>query len=555
MNHLWLLIYHSIDGKPKLFTTQLIHQGCALSIPFVLGSIINTFQQKQQEEFSIYILLIAMLLVMAMSSIFQRLGETIKIRCFANVEQQMKMKLWHMVEHLDAPGFNRTPPPEWLQIITRDIPLAVDSFQLVFSYFLRIAIFFTGSCIMIGLNAPIVLLLYFFLIPTTIFCHRLFYRKIELTSKKLRRSCYQQCSVILDTLQMVPILKVFHLFYPCKKIFSDITHAYKAHSLKSSELIIHYNFIIQSVICVFHVGIMSFNIFLYQTGIISLGDIVAYYFLGALLVAEISQFMLILPRVGIGCESMKALSSLMLASTKANEIPKYSTFPAAEKYQNSVSFRHVTFSYLNQSSPIIDNFSADFNKGACVVLSGGNGTGKSTFLELILGLQQPDQGTISLSRDRIGWLPQNVIISKNSWLENIRLNDASISEQKIIDIIKHYRLYPLLRRFGNNLNSYIHRDTLSGGELQCLGIARALVRTPDIVVLDEPTNNMDLITRKMVHRLIKKLKKTCTVFVVSHDVESLTYADRILFFSKEKITDISDLSIEQRIEYVVDFSN
>lgn len=472
-------------------------------------------------------------------AISQRLGETTRAICFANVELQIKRYIWNAIGCFRGSNSTEKPESEWLQIITRDVPLAVDSAQLAFSVFFRIGLFFLGSCIIIGLQAPMVLSVYLFLVPGAFFCHHLFSRKIRITSKKLRAMGYRQCEELLNLLHLVPLLKVTRLFKKHDNIFLQIVDACKNCSLKATILNIDYNFAIQIFICFFHVGMLGLNIFLCYSGAISLGDVVAYYILASIVLNEMSQLLLIFPRLGSGTECLRALSPFLPYANARQSI--HGATNAHCQPLPIISFQNVTFSYSRSQPPVIKNFSADFQAGSCIVLTGANGTGKSTFLKLVLGLIQPETGRVIADREHVGWLPQNISIYKGSWVENVRLNDKTITEDKIMETIRNYHLESNLGRFANKMHAPLRREALSGGELQYLGIIRALVREASIIVFDEPGNNLDKSAQEIIHNAIGKIKEKSTVFLVSHDEASLSCADRVLIFEDHTIRDI-DLS-------------
>jgi zinc transport system ATP-binding protein len=206
-----------------------------------------------------------------------------------------------------------------------------------------------------------------------------------------------------------------------------------------------------------------------------------------------------------------------------------------------LQFENVSFSYNNFK--VFDSIQFHIHEGEFVALSGANGTGKTTILKLILGLENPETGSISLLgnnpckvRDRVGYVPQLSSFD--------RAFPISVK-----DVVKMGRLCPLSRRFSKEdqqaVNDAIHHvdiadlanrsyTALSGGQRRRVLVARALAAKPDFLILDEPTANMDAESEDRLYKTLDSLKRKTTILIVTHDtgfVSSLT--DRVLCLEKQ----------------------
>jgi len=169
---------------------------------------------------------------------------------------------------------------------------------------------------------------------------------------------------------------------------------------------------------------------------------------------------------------------------------------------------------------------------------GDSGSGKSTLLNILLGLITPTHGKIyvdeqELSKDfskdylnKISYVPQSPLILENSILENITLSKSTVSNQnKIETLLDAFDLTSVIDKLPNKLNTYIGNNghNLSGGQKQRIALIRALLVLPDILILDEATNELDSASELLVFEYIKNLsaEHNCTVLIVSHNEGNL----------------------------------
>ncbi|WP_428737995.1 metal ABC transporter ATP-binding protein [Sulfurimonas sp.] len=197
----------------------------------------------------------------------------------------------------------------------------------------------------------------------------------------------------------------------------------------------------------------------------------------------------------------------------------------------SLSFKHKQESILEDINLCVDE--KDF-----LALIGPNGGGKTTLLKLILGLYKAQSGSIKIYSDTIAYVPQNTNININfpiKAIEVVMMGDLSNkSRANAMDVLKQVGMQNFAdKKIGS----------LSGGQRQRVMIARALFANPQILLLDEPTSNIDVNGQKQIYDLLKKLNKYITIIVVSHDLSVvLQYANKVAHINKTlTFHDISSL--------------
>ena len=216
----------------------------------------------------------------------------------------------------------------------------------------------------------------------------------------------------------------------------------------------------------------------------------------------------------------------------------------------TISINDLSFSF--DKTPILEDVNLQIEKGQFIGFIGPNGGGKTTLLKLIIGLLQSQTGTIKVLgenpkdiRSKIGYVPQVINVDRNfpiSVYELVLLGGISESKflkkypknikDKALDFLEKMDLLHLKNKsFGQ----------LSGGEFQKALIARALISDPDILVLDEPTANIDVIAEKKIFDLILQYKGKKTILIVSHDLEIIIeHVKEVVFVQRKVMTKLPE---------------
>ena len=214
-----------------------------------------------------------------------------------------------------------------------------------------------------------------------------------------------------------------------------------------------------------------------------------------------------------------------------------------------IRFREVSFRYPSSDKNALSEFSSEFKTGEFTAIVGPTGSGKSTLIDLMLGVLRPTHGSISVfGRDpeqvpgssiRVGYVPQRVYLSEGSLIENICFGESSTQwdEDRVWDVLDTVLLRQWAAELPEGLSTLIGEGgaRLSGGQRQRLGIARALYANPNLLVLDEATSALDAISEYEITEAFERLDKGLTKVVIAHRLSTVLKADKIVYLKGGKI--------------------
>jgi ABC-type multidrug transport system fused ATPase/permease subunit len=240
-----------------------------------------------------------------------------------------------------------------------------------------------------------------------------------------------------------------------------------------------------------------------------------------------------------------------LGVEKAKVIYNESELDFAHKdFKPSVELKNITFRYPGGQKPAVNNMSLSIPAGASVAIVGPSGAGKTTIIDILLGVLSPDSGSILISEQSpqsainkwpgaISYVPQDVVIVSGTIRENVALGYPTeiATDDLVMRAIKIAHLENYVQELPNGLESQVGERgvKISGGQRQRLGIARAMFTQPRFLVLDEATSSLDGETEAGITDSIDKLRGSTTVFVIAHRLSTIRKADVVVYLSEGEI--------------------
>jgi len=267
------------------------------------------------------------------------------------------------------------------------------------------------------------------------------------------------------------------------------------------------------------------------------------------------------------------------AASTLDLIDSLKNLPEVPEVKDEVIFNHsnflpqielenVSMTYSDSDKPTIDKVSFVIQAGESVAVVGHSGAGKTTLIDLILGIHDPDSGKVKISGidpreaiarwpGAISYVPQDVMLIKGSIKENVALGFPAdnVSDDQIWECLKIAQMEDFVKELPNQILSQVgdRGVKLSGGQKQRIGIARAMFTNPMLLVLDEATSALDSETEINVARAFQKIKKQITIITIAHRPSTIKFSDRIIYLQEGSV--MSDGTYEQFKEFNPQFNS
>jgi ABC-type bacteriocin/lantibiotic exporter with double-glycine peptidase domain len=219
--------------------------------------------------------------------------------------------------------------------------------------------------------------------------------------------------------------------------------------------------------------------------------------------------------------------------------------PGRLEFSQDIVARDLVFSYAGRAEPALKSVSCTIRKNSLVGVIGPTGAGKSTFIDILIGLLPPDSGRILIDgveltplnsplwQQQIGYVPQKIYLLDDSIENNIAFGQAILDHSQIEKAAEQAKVANFILTLPEQYKTFVGEqgDHLSGGQRQRIGIARALYRDPAVLVLDEPTSALDSETAQQLMTTLKTLSQQKTIIIITHAQEILDSCDMILRIS------------------------
>jgi ABC-type multidrug transport system fused ATPase/permease subunit len=260
---------------------------------------------------------------------------------------------------------------------------------------------------------------------------------------------------------------------------------------------------------------------------------------------SIVRFQAVVAAVTANTPHARAVLNEIRASERAVEYLKDRSSLSLPEHPHSLTFSDVDFRYSAESAPAVSNVNITIPFGSTVAFVGASGAGKSTMIDLILGLVEPTEGSIAIDdvsltelttswRSRVAYVPQDVALFDATVAQNVALSwTGDFDRDRVRQALAQAQLLDTIEARPDGINGRIGERglTLSGGQRQRMGIARALYAEPLVLVMDEATSALDTATEAAITDAIKGLHGSVTVITVAHRLATVQHSDQIYFMS------------------------
>jgi ABC-type multidrug transport system fused ATPase/permease subunit len=533
------------------FTGQLIDT--SLGKPLDTGVIIGEIFEIERHKYAFLhrdINMIATVLVLIL--IIQSIFSFLRVFFFARVSEMgiadIRKALYQKLVTLPITFYDSRRTGELMSRLTADISLLQDTFSITLAEFFRqICIFIIGISILFW-ETPKLTFFMLGTIPILVISGLIFGKYIRKMSKKTQDDLATANTIVEETLQAIHIVKAFtNEFFEVNRYRTSLD---KVVNTALQTAMYRGAFVSFIILAIFGgiVGVLWYGTGLVEAKEITIGDLTAFVIYTMFIGGSIG---------GLG-DIYSQLQRAIGASQRVQEIlDMESEFDIMLMQPNirlngHIVFEDVRFSYpTRQDIEVLKGINIDIHAGEKIALVGHSGAGKSTVIQLLMRFYDVAQGEIIIDnknikeyplltyRDNISIVPQEVILFGGTIRENIAYGNPNATEKEIIEAAQKANAFNFIETFPEKFNTLVgdRGIKLSGGQRQRIAIARAILKNPSILILDEATSSLDAESEQLVQDALDELMKNRTSIIIAHRLATIRKVDRIYVIENGKIVE------------------
>ncbi len=517
-----------------------------LTFPFVAGKLIDTAQGKDWIVTDINSIALLLLGILAIQSVFS----FFRVWLFSLVSEKsmrdIRMALYSRLVRLPMTFFDQRRTGELISRITADVSMLQDTFSVTLAELFRQLITLLAGVVFLLVTTPKLTLFMLATFPVLVIIAMVFGRFIRKLSKATQDELAAANVIVEETLQSISTVKSFVGEVYESTRYGNGLNRVVAVALKAAKF--RGAFISFIIFALFGgiVGVMWYGASLVSSGAMSVGDLVSFVLYTTFIGGSIAGLGDIYGQV------QKAIGSSERVLEILDEEEESSTGVKQANFKGKIEFDQVSFHYPTRPEmEVLSSLSFHVNPGEKVALAGHSGAGKSTIIQLLLRFYESQQGEIRVDdrpvsgwelaslRSHIGIVPQEVLLFGGSIRENIRYAKPNASEEELISAAKKANAWQFISLFREGMETLVGERgvKLSGGQRQRIAIARAILKDPSILILDEATSSLDAESESLVQEALDELMKGRTTIIIAHRLATIRKVDRIYALSAGKIVE------------------
>lgn len=553
---LWRLLFESIPEHRgryliAIVAMVLVALTTALSA-WVMGEIVDSISNpdNRSQIFLVAAIVIAIFVTKGLASFAQIV---LMARAGNRIVAQKQTQLFGRLLEQGVIFFNRTESSEILVRVTQSAQMARQVIDTIVTGFIRDLLTLIGLVLVMFYQQPVLSLVCLVVGPASVYGVRLILARVRAVMAQEMLGLAEIIRVVQETTTGARVIKTFALEGLMAKRMEFAVRQVEKRSNKMVRLEAATTPLMDTITGLAISGVVllsTVKIFGQAAG--TPGQLMS--FVTALLMAyepakRLSRMRVSIEAGMVGVQMMYELLDAprsILEATDAVDLPKG---PGAVKLDN------VFFSY-DQGKKVIDGITLEFPAGKTTALVGPSGGGKSTLLNLILRLYDPDSGKVLIDdtnikqasmislRQKMAYVGQDTFLFSATVMENLRISLPEASDSDVMDAAKIAHADEFIQELANGYNTPIGENGtfLSGGQRQRIAIARAVLRKAPILVLDEATSALDSHSELLIRNALEKVTEGVTTIVVAHRLTTVLKADQICYINHGRVEEVGTLS-------------
>jgi len=526
----------------------LLTSATALLFPKLLGILVDTADPKKLDVPAANYIGVVLIVVLVLQSIFSFFRVYLFVNYTENTLANLRQAVYSHLIKLPMSYFAQNRVGDLNSRMSSDLIQIQDTLTTTIAEFLRQFVIIIGGVAFLAYTSLHLTILMLAIVPVVAISAVFFGRFIRKTSRLVQEKIAESNTIIEETLQGIANVKAFANEFFENKRYKRSTEVIVENAILGGKY--RGAFASFIIFCLFGaiVSVVWYGVILAIRNEISIGQLMQFLLYSIFVGASIGGIAELYAQIQKAVGAVERVFEIMDETPEVVEVNEQKLLE--HRIEGNVVFQNVAFTYPSRKEiQVLKDVTIVANKGETIAVVGPSGSGKSTLVALLLRFYDPESGTILIDgkdaksysltdlRNNMAIVPQDVLLFGGSIKENIAYGkqDATIAE--IAEAARKANALDFIDSFPEKFETLVGERgvKLSGGQRQRIAIARAVLKDPSILILDEATSSLDSESERVVQEALDKLMVGRTSFVIAHRLSTIRKADKIIVIDKGSV--------------------
>ena len=523
---------------------MLIEVGMDLLQPTILQHIIDDGIAKDDTTY-----IVKMFSLMIATSIIGLIGgigcSIYASRTAVNFSTDLRHDLYETITYFSNSSKDKFTLGKLITNLTSDIEMLQRALTMLLKVFVRGPMMFIGAIVIVFITARELFPILLVVVPILAFCMYYFTSLSGKLFHKVQKVVDEVNTKVQENLAGIRVIKAYNRKKHQIEQFTEVNDQLMKRSMTADQII---GVLAPLTMFVVNLGIVAalwMGAIKVDNNTLQVGVILAFINYLMMVMQGLMSSSMVLVQLARAIPSAGRIVEVLEEKTELTN----ATVPETKTIQGSVTFENVSFSYLKKTESVLKNISFHAHAGETIGIIGVTGSGKSTFVKMIPRLFDADSGVIKIDgvpienyelehlRQSIGFAPQKATLFSKTIADNLRYGKSDATAEQISQALQSANAKEFVDKLEAGTEHVLTQGAtnLSGGQKQRLAMARAFIRKPSILILDDVTSAVDSISEKTIQQAIDTQFSEATKFIVSSKISSIRHADRIFVMDDGEI--------------------
>ncbi|MBO4637135.1 MAG: ABC transporter ATP-binding protein [Clostridiales bacterium] len=543
------------NGKIALsWVASAVAAAIGIFIPYLVGKSIDLIVEPGQVDMESLIRnLILMIALIIVSSLFQLAMNRLNYMITYDTIYKIRNDAYGKIRKLPVSYIDKTSAGGIQSMIISDLETAGDGLLLFMNQFINgvVSIILT-LVIMIMIDLRIALFVFIFTPVSFLVSYFIASRSFS-SFKKQSTIRSKQTSYISEMTHNFRLIHVFHTQNLICEGFDKINEDYRKTSTKATFLSSITNPSSRFVNSLIYAGVALIGSLRVVGAFLTVGSLTSLFSYASQFMKPFNDLSSVYTELSDAFACLDRVFRFLSEDEMSEDLTKDLGAPWKKDEELEIEFLDVSFSY-NKKDPVLEHISFKIPSGCSCAIVGPTGCGKTTLINLLMRFYEPDDGQILINGKDIKDIPRNSlrryigVVTQDTWfrngpiMDNIKFGKPDLSDEEAVAVSKRSGADSFIRKLPGRYDERIDsaRDDISEGQRQLLGITRAMASDRAILILDEATSSVDILTEVKIQRAVKELLEDRTSLIIAHRLSTIRDADMIVVMERGKISEIGD---------------